>query len=309
MKKRFQRVIVCILILCMTVISPTVIFAEDKEIEPVIQNDKIMDFDMTFESSVDCTDKLDTLLSSDSFTVACRFYQENTDKLAQSLFSVSNSQQAVVHFHLYVDGARLGYELRYNSAKNINAYADVLLADGINSVAFVADENDKTFKLYANGELVDTKSFVGQTFPTLNQLTSPDSVRIGATDRVGKNSEYPFLGRIADIKVYDVALGAKDCIEYTSYTPAVTVDQRTDDPFTVEEFGTNAFRSLALPRFRTATLWPPPTFAAPDLTRLKISRSVSGCLTKRRIHGGNLWLRLNLRTGSAEHTARRLRHI
>ena len=252
-KRVMRRILGMLLIPCMMAGTFSSAAADENNPNPIISYSEIMDFDKTFDSSIDCSDKLSELQSAKSFTVTCRFYQSSEDATG-SIFSYSNSQQSAVHFHIYVEGARLGYEFRYNGSKKEASYVDVLQKGAINSVAFVANDSDKSFKLYANGEVVDTLTFDAGSYPLLEKLRGADSVRIGATDRLGANYEYPFFGRIADLQVYTSALNDEQCKSYTSYTPAASVENNISDPFNYDAFGTNAFRIPCLTTLQNGNL-------------------------------------------------------
>ncbi len=134
-------------------------------------------------------------------------FQSNSSEPYQSLFSVSNPtwNNPDRHFHIYVtaDG-RVGFELRNtDSVFKYTGISDyVLRQNAENSVAFVANKTDRTYKLYANGDLVATVNKSPYYFwPDITGLTK---ISLGATVRRG--NQYPFSGEIHHFALYEESL-------------------------------------------------------------------------------------------------------
>ena len=106
----------------------------------------------------------------------------------QSIFSISVQEGSAnaknTHFHIYVNGDILGFELRNaldSPTFDYNTFeVSGVLNDGReNRVAFTADRADNSYKLFVNGELVlkvDADSLGGFKFlsdiPSLNRVTA-----------------------------------------------------------------------------------------------------------------------------------------
>ena len=142
-----------------------------------------------------------------------------------SIISFSESNAMGNHFHVYADGETLGYELR-GEWGNYSAKANCLEPGAENSMAFVANPKDYTIKLFADGELVNTKQLNASSWKMLKDYAAMDAVTIGQTPR-SYVSKYPFIGDILNLNVYSVPLSDQDIKDRSSET--------VDVPVTVEK--------------------------------------------------------------------------
>lgn len=138
-----------------------------------------------------------------------------------SVISFSESNALGNHFHIYVNGVTLGYELR-GEWGNYSAKANCLEPGADNSIAFVANPKDHTIKLFANGELVNTKQLNASSWKMLKDYAAMDAVTIGQTPR-NHVSKYPFIGDILDLHVYSVPLSDQDMKDGSRETVNVPV--------------------------------------------------------------------------------------
>ena len=85
----------------------------------------------------------------------------------------------------------------------------------MNTIALKADNVNKRYKLFANGELIaklDT-----QNFKFVNDITGVDNIALGGTIR-NDSVSYPFGGTIHNMRVYSNILTDKELISKTSIT-------------------------------------------------------------------------------------------
>ena len=80
-----------------------------------------------------------------SLTVTAQFMQTATG--IGSIFSASNGSADAQHFHVYVNGTTLGYEMRgaNGTDEKLDGAVPALRSSGVNTVAFVADSSAHTF--------------------------------------------------------------------------------------------------------------------------------------------------------------------
>ena len=147
-------------------------------------------------------------------------FESNSTQTYQSLFSVSNplTDEGCMyrHFHLYITpGGTLGMELRNTDAefKYTMAEGEVLNASGVNKVAFKADADAKTYKLFANGSMVG--ELEKEDFKFFNDITGLAKISLGGTIR-NQAVAYPFGGTIASAKVYGASLDDETLINMTT---------------------------------------------------------------------------------------------
>nr|WP_301335080.1 chitobiase/beta-hexosaminidase C-terminal domain-containing protein [Holtiella tumoricola] len=163
-----------------------------------------------------------------------------------SLFSFSNSKEANNHFHVYVNGSTIGYELR-GAGVNYSGTANTLRFNGANTLAFKADATDYTYKLFVNGELVLQKQMTPEEYKMASDFAQIDTVSLGRTARSSGSNSYPFTGLIGEATLVPTALTDEELIAYTSQTKEVSEEKESDQPFAAgDEFGSNYFRIPAL---------------------------------------------------------------
>ena len=152
-------------------------------------------------------------------------YTSTSAQQYQSLFSVSNRTTGNEnrHFHLYVtNSGALGMELRNTDQVfkyTINRPACVRGTykgePAKNTIAFTADEENKTYTLYANGDLVATLH--EDVYQFIQDITGTTDVTLGGTIRGGKIA-YPFGGVIHEVKVYGDILTEQQLKDMTAKT-------------------------------------------------------------------------------------------
>ena len=190
---------------------------------------------------------IDEIKSLNEGTAIIRF--KNNGNGIQSLFSISNNTKANEHFHVYLNGGTIGYELRKQSGDLSKGSANATLNDGINTIAFRASKGGK-FSLYLNGEKILDKENSTNFLADLDGVTS---VNIGSTDRNSGSNRYNFTGDVDFFKLYDKALGERYLSEVTNETASTDLPlpegALKTDPiglFAPGELGSNNFRIPAL---------------------------------------------------------------
>ncbi len=177
----------------------------------------------------------------EDLTILAQFMQN--DSGLGSLVGISNNGTANGYFSLYTWGSTLGYELRDVPGGDVSSSSVILREEGLNTVAFVANSEDFTIKLYANGSLVQTRQLTEDSYRMISDMNSVNSIYVGKTDRSSGN-EYGLNGTILDLEIWGKALPEADVIEYTAQTPAVSFG---DQPFTPnDDFNSATFRIPAL---------------------------------------------------------------
>lgn len=157
-------------------------------------------------------------------------YKSTSSAIYQSLFSVSNSTLGNEnrHFHIYVTpSGTLGMELRNTDSdfKYTMAAPSALNSADENTIAFSADSNTGTYKLFANGSLVSTLN--KNAFKFLKDIDGLDKISLGGTIRGGK-VKYPFSGTISDFTIYDTCMSDADIITATSAQENTTPSQNVN---------------------------------------------------------------------------------
>lgn len=152
-------------------------------------------------------------------------YQSTSENGIQSLISIGNSTSGNQdrHFHIYVTNAGgVGMELRNTDSVfkyTLDRPAAVRsLYKGqrvYNTVAFKADRENKSYKLFANGELI---AEVGKDdFKFISDITGVDNVTLGGTIRQGQIA-YPFGGSIGKVSIRSDVLSDEELMEITGET-------------------------------------------------------------------------------------------
>lgn len=162
-----------------------------------------------------------------------------------SLISFSNQSAGNEHFHLYANGSSIGYELRgLKGSGDLTASSPTIRSNGLNTVAFKADSSDQTFKLFANGKLVNTKKLTVETYRMLKDLSNGvNAVTIGGTPRSG--NVYPFNGTLLKLEAQGSPVSDQELLDYTNDTPAEENEELVF-PHIFEATGANFFRIPAL---------------------------------------------------------------
>jgi len=161
-------------------------------------------------------DVLNASKELDAVTITAQFV---TPASLGSLISFSNGNAVAEHFHIYALNQTIGYEHR-GSWGNYNAKVNCLKTDGGNAIAFVADPEKNTFKLFANGELVNTKELDKNTWKMVKDIQNMSAVMLGQTPR-SQNNNYLFAGDIMDLSVYATAMSDEEMIAYTNINVSV----------------------------------------------------------------------------------------
>ncbi|MDU1312995.1 MAG: sialidase domain-containing protein [Clostridium septicum] len=168
----------------------------------------------------------------------------------QSLFSISNNERTNEHFHVYINGGAIGYELRKQSGNLATGSVNKALNAGINTIAFKA-EKGKGYSIYLNGEKILTSSSITANF--LSTLEGLNTLSLGKTDRPSGSNEYKFTGEIDFFELYSKPLADRYLKERTGETtskdlpfPEGAVKTEPVDIFTPGELGSNNFRIPAL---------------------------------------------------------------
>ena len=173
----------------------------------------------------------------DAVTITAQFVGPTT---IGSIISFAESDTLGNHFHVYANGVTLGYEFR-GGWGNYAARFNCLEPGAGNAIAFVANPAEHTFKLFANGKLVDTKAFNAESWRMLKDYDALDAVTIGWTPR-NHISKYPFIGDILDLNVYSISATDQDMIDYTS----INVSGPEKEPHLFSATGSLFYRIPAL---------------------------------------------------------------
>lgn len=157
-------------------------------------------------------------------TIVVQFTSTSTEGF-QSLFSASNGQigNENRYFHIYVTPSGvLGMELRNTDGIFKYTFSRPAVLRNLykgnaasNTVALKADKTNKEYKLFANGQLIETLKM--DDFKFVSDITGVDRISVGGTIRGGA-VKYPFGGTIENIKVYDTVLSDSELMNDTSAT-------------------------------------------------------------------------------------------
>lgn len=157
-------------------------------------------------------------------TIIIQYTSTGTEDF-QSLFSVSNSTAGNEnrHFHIYITpSGTLGMELRntdqvlkYSLSRPASLRRLYKQENASNTIAFKADKLNKEYKIFANGQLIDTLKV--NDFKFLSDITGTDKISLGGTIRGGA-VKYPFGGTIENIKILNTALSDDELENETAVT-------------------------------------------------------------------------------------------
>lgn len=197
-------------------------------------------------SKLDVTSNyLNDLKTIDEGTFVMDFVATGTGSV-QSIMSISNKDDNAnaknTHFHVFVMGSTIGFELRNASDAPTFNYTTARVSNVIhvgkqNKVAVKADRQKNVYAIFVNGEKVmETNAEAWGGFKFLSDIPSLNSVTIGATNRAGM--AYPFEGTIYKLQVYGSALRDEE-IETMTYSDRYTPNR----PFhSNDTIGSNYYR-------------------------------------------------------------------
>ncbi|ATD54786.1 sialidase domain-containing protein [Clostridium chauvoei] len=191
---------------------------------------------------------IDEVKTLEEGTAIIRFINKGSG--IQSLFSISNNTRANEHFHVYLNGGTIGYELRKQSGNLSTGTVNKALNAGINTLAFRAEKNTG-YSIYLNGEKILDKAVTSATF--LSTLEGLNTLSLGKTDRASGSNEYNFTGEIDFFELYSQPLADRYLKEITGETtakelplPEGVLKTEPIDLFAPGELDSNNFRIPAL---------------------------------------------------------------
>lgn len=238
MKKIIRKILSVMIMAAMMACSSVPVLAEAVSALPDTALMEAEDVSITSGSVYDMTSDpaADTLLGLDQATIVIT-YQSMSEETYQSLFSVSNSTNGNQdrHFHIYITpSGTLGMELRNTDSefKYTMTATNAVTYGTENSIAFTADAQSGTYKLYANGRQVSTLSKDDYKF--FSDITGADTISLGGTIR-SEAVDYPFGGTISQFKLYDTVLDESTLKEATGGADAIEEDfsfEKTDTTIT-----------------------------------------------------------------------------
>lgn len=125
-----------------------------------------------------------------------------------SLIGISDSTAANSHFHLYVGGGTLGYEIRRQNGGDFekSSVAVDMTSGESHIAAFVADPTTG-YKLFFDGELVQVippSEFPNTGYGFISDIPNINTGYLGKTARSG--NQYPYSGSIEGIKVFNTII-------------------------------------------------------------------------------------------------------
>lgn len=165
----------------------------------------------------------ESIRSMSEGTIIVRYTSDSTASI-QSLFSVSNSTTGNEnrHFHIYITpSGSLGFELRntdsdfkYAASRASSVRSTYQGSNAENTVAFVANKSDGSYKLFANGQLV--KEYRTNNYKFIPDITGADTISLGATVR-GGTPKYTFGGDIESFTITSDVLSDEQLIQTTGF--------------------------------------------------------------------------------------------
>ncbi len=235
MKSMFKKMLalgLCVkLLIPLSVGSVHAVTVADTTAEPILQ---VQDVTITEGAPYDLSNDAaaSTIMGLNQGTIVVR-YESNSVQRYQSLFSVSNNTNGneYRHFHVYItpDGA-LGMELRNTDEvfKYTMLTSGAVIPGQENIIAFTADPSTREYKLFANGELVETLTKNENEYVFLNDIEGLNNVSLGATVRGRMGIVYPFGGTIYEAQVYDVPLSDAILMDKTTSSGVSLVRENLD---------------------------------------------------------------------------------
>ncbi|MYL46491.1 exo-alpha-sialidase [Virgibacillus halodenitrificans] len=164
--------------------------------------------------------EIDKLKGLEEGTIVVRF--RYTGSSIMSLFSLSNSNLANGHFHLYISPSSIGSENRFQKPRepqeNVHTSVAANLKEGhVYTLAMVVDK-EAGYKYFLDGELIKKDTKTPRKF--LNNIFKPNSAQLGRTERAAGGNNYPFEGDIDFAKIYDKPLSDETLTAVTGVTAA-----------------------------------------------------------------------------------------
>ncbi len=178
-------------------------------------------------------------------TIISRF--KTTSSSTQSLIGISNgsANQQNSHFHVYVSGNRVGFEIRRTSGGDIaKFYKDVSIgSDTIHTLAFKAD-SQYGYKIFLDGQMILEVPISSLTYGYgfINNIPGINKGFIGKTYRSTATNGYPFTGDIYYLAVDSAPLSDDLLTQYTS-TATKKYMYNSFKVFDKEENGTGTLNS------------------------------------------------------------------
>lgn len=234
-KKKYSRLGLILLSSILVCAPPVMTLAEEPIMavsnhSPVYTNQGIA----LNNTGVDVTNEVLDRLTAGSQTIIVKFTADQPNDL-QALFGLSNSQKGFRnnYFSLFMrKSGELGVEIR-DAQKGINyLFARPASLWGKhkgqaveNTVALVADADQKTYTLYANGSKVVEEKV--DNFLPITEITGLDKATLGAVIREGKDA-YQMKGAINQLSVYNDAFSDEEVQAFSRKAPFQLIYQSGD---------------------------------------------------------------------------------
>lgn len=184
---------------------------EDPELIYSAQNIQIDSSAQALTLGSDITGQIGAL---DEITIIAKY--KNTNTGIGSLFSVSDPNEEISHFHLYQNNNVLGFEYRNNDEPYLATTCNVYPREW-NTVAFTASKSNG-YRLFTNGTLGATLEETGSNYHFLSEAITWTNCSIGKTVRSNDAVGYPFAGEIAYLEIYSGALPDATLLTRTAET-------------------------------------------------------------------------------------------
>lgn len=158
--------------------------------------------DITIENSAQAlsleSDITGQISALEEMTIIVKY--KNTNTGIGSLFSISDPNEEISHFHLYQNNDMLGFEYRNNDDPYLSTTCNVYPREW-NTVAFSASKSSG-YRLYVNGSLGAILDKTGSEYHFLSEAITWTNSSIGKTVRSNDPTGYPFTGEIEYIEIY-----------------------------------------------------------------------------------------------------------
>ena len=178
---------------------------------------------------------LNDIKENPNSTIYVDYNTDNSNSL-QALIGVSNSDSGYRNSYASIfirDNGELGAEVRdtkdntnYLFATPASLYGSSKGKDLSNKVAFVANADEKSYKLFANGTMVFNQKV--DKFKSIRDILGINNIRLGGVNREGTNA-YSFKGQINDIKFYNKALSDEELLNLTHNSSSDTLIFKAGD--------------------------------------------------------------------------------
>lgn len=160
----------------------------------------------------DITNNVKDVLDSESTTIIIKFKTDNQNAL-QALFSSSNNNPYFRnnYFDIFMrNNGELGIEVRdatehinYLFARPASLWGKSKNKTALNAIAFVANAEEKSYKLFANGDKILEENV--SNYKSLTDIYGVNTFLIGGVNREGK-LEFGFDGEIYTLAIYNGVL-------------------------------------------------------------------------------------------------------